>query len=330
MKIFISHASANKEIVLRFTEMLETLNDSIETFCSSEEGSIRVGSNSTEVILEELDNSDIFVPILSKEYYESRYCMIELGIACSHLFAKFQKNGENYIFPFAIYPVRKGQALSGTPIANIQVGDINSTADIRSLLDFLAEQFSFRTGSGINQKLRSCVFDIDRILLKNQDLMADARVGVFFDDSIPYESAGDIILCNKTGENVTVNFNTNPYDRSDIKYPNFLSLVFRYVDTVDIGKYLDYNESASLVCILTSFTNSITNITVEFKHNGTDILDSYKKSICYGENRIGIPLALMRSEALHKITEICFVLHPEDLNETEGMFQVSSLRVELQ
>ena len=43
MRIFISHASKNKEIVLKFADFLEEVNNDIEVFCSSESGNIKVG-----------------------------------------------------------------------------------------------------------------------------------------------------------------------------------------------------------------------------------------------------------------------------------------------
>lgn len=140
MRIFISHATKNKEIVLKFAELLESISSEIEVFCSSENGSIKVGKDFIETIFKELDASDLFVPILSREYYESRFCMIELGVAYSYLFNKFKKNEENYIFPFALYPVRKGQALSGTPMTNIQTGEINDENDIRAFLECLSSE----------------------------------------------------------------------------------------------------------------------------------------------------------------------------------------------
>lgn len=55
MKIFISHASKNKE-----------------------------------TIFEELNTSDLFIPVLSKEYYESKFCMIELGVAYSYMYTAYK------------------------------------------------------------------------------------------------------------------------------------------------------------------------------------------------------------------------------------------------
>ena len=65
MRIFISHATKNREIVLKYAEFLETISSDIEVFCSSETGSIKVGTNFIETIFNELNNSDLFVPIIN-------------------------------------------------------------------------------------------------------------------------------------------------------------------------------------------------------------------------------------------------------------------------
>ena len=95
MRIFISHATKNREIVLRFAEFLENASSDKIVFCSSEDGSIKVGENFIETIFNELNNSDLFVPVISKEYYESKFCMIELGVAYSYLYNQYNKKGED-------------------------------------------------------------------------------------------------------------------------------------------------------------------------------------------------------------------------------------------
>lgn len=54
MKIFISHATKNKEIILKFAEFLESISSEIEVFCSSENGSIKIGKNFIETIFKGL------------------------------------------------------------------------------------------------------------------------------------------------------------------------------------------------------------------------------------------------------------------------------------
>ena len=66
MRIFISHATKNKEVVLKFAEFLESVSSEIEVFCSSENGSIKVGKDFIKTIFEELNSSALFIPVLSK------------------------------------------------------------------------------------------------------------------------------------------------------------------------------------------------------------------------------------------------------------------------
>ena len=112
MRIFISHATKNREVVLRFAEFLERVSSEVEVFCSSEKGSIPVGKNFVQTIFDELNNSDLFIPMISKEYYESKFCMMELGVAYSYLYNRYSSQGEDYIFPFAIPPIQKAMPCS--------------------------------------------------------------------------------------------------------------------------------------------------------------------------------------------------------------------------
>ena len=65
MRIFISHATKNKEVVLKFAEFLESVSSEIEVFCSSENGSIKVGKDFIKTIFEEL-NSSVIIPGISE------------------------------------------------------------------------------------------------------------------------------------------------------------------------------------------------------------------------------------------------------------------------
>ena len=38
----------------------------------------------------------------------------------------------------------------------------------------------------------------------------------------------------------------NPYEKTNTKRPSFISLVLKYVDKLDVGRYLDYNENSEL------------------------------------------------------------------------------------
>ena len=328
MKVFISHAAMNKEIVLKFAGFLESVSNEIEVFCSSETGSIRVGSDFVETIYEELNSCDLFIPIISSEYYASRYCMIELGVAYSFLCNKYKNKKEEYIFPFAIYPVRKGQALSGTPIANIQTGEINNESDIRVFLDYLSAEKKINVCSGVNKKLHSFKFDVDHIFLKHQNLCEIANIGTYFDDSIDFRHKEDIADFSISKEGIIVNFNMNPYEKTEVKRPNFISLVLGYADKIDFNHYLDFNDAAEFYFVLVNFTNSLERIFVEFKYSDSNrILNTFKIPLEYGENEIRIPLNKMRSKVLGYVSEICFVIHPDDIVEDEGMFKICRVEI---
>ena len=130
-------------------------------------------------------------------------------------------------------------------------------------------------------------------------------------------------------EGIVVNYNMNPYEKEVFKRPNFVSVVLGYVDKLNVNRYLDFNYEAEFRFILTNFTNSLKKIFVEFKYSDNNrILETFPFSLEYGKNEINIPLSKMKSKALSNISEICFVIHPDDVIEEEGMFKISELRID--
>lgn len=328
MRIFISHASKNREIVLKFAEFLEAVGSDIEVFCSSEEGSIGIGKKFIETIFNELNNSDLFVPVISEEYYESKFCMIELGVAYSYLYNQYSKQGEDYIYPFALYPVRKAQALAGSPLQAVQVGNLNDERDVHNFLKVLSGEKGVKIGTGVNRELRSLRIEIDKILTRSQDIVGLAKVGAYFDDSIEFVHREDIASASVAGNTIVLNYNINPYEKQNVVYPNFVSVAMRYVDGLDIGRYLDFNENAEFCFTVINFMNSLKRIFVEFKYSDNiRILETFEFPVCQGENRLSVPLKKMKSKALNNISEICFVIHPDDVVEEEGMFKVGKMEI---
>ena len=329
MKIFISHASKNMEIVTLFSEFLESINTEIEVFSSSENGAISVGRNFVKAIFDELNSCNLFIPIISKEYFESKFCMLELGTAFSYLYNKYQLNGEDYIFPFSVLPITKGEALSGTPLSNIQVGEINNEDDIRTLIDFLKENGNINITTGTNRKIHSVKIQIDQILTKNQNIVSLANIFTCCDNKAAVKHETDVAQYSAENSNITVNYNFDPYDEENFIYPNFISLVLKYVDEIDFTRYLNYNDDSKLRFTLSNFTNSLKKIWVEFKYSSNiQILRKFELPLTSGDNNISIPLKDMRSNALGHISEICFVIHPNDVTEKEGMFIIKDIKVE--
>jgi hypothetical protein len=81
-KIFISHASKDKKLADAFVDFL-VLGLNIKNndfFCSSLEGlGIPTGENFIDFIQKKLEGCKIVIPLLSPNYYESRFCPCELG-----------------------------------------------------------------------------------------------------------------------------------------------------------------------------------------------------------------------------------------------------------
>lgn len=327
MKIFISHASENSEIVLKFARFLRFVSSDIDVFCSSENGSIRIGTNYVKAIFDELDTSDLFVPIISQEYYKSKFCMIELGVAYSYLCNRGNGGEDDYISPFALYPIQKDLALSGTPISHLQAGNLSDEADISQFLEILSEK-GIPIGAGINKKLRSLKFDIEQIILSQQNIVDMAKIGAYFDDSVDFKNKGDIVSVSTRGTTMVVNYNMNPYENPDAARPGFISAVLQYIDKLDIGRYLDFSGQSKFCFTLTNFTNSLKRICIEFKYSDSNrILETFGFSLDNGDNQLSIPLEAMKSNALSHISEICFVIHPDDVREEEGMFKIGDVKI---
>ena len=82
-KIFISHASKDKDIVEELIELLELIGvKSDQIFCSSFEGyGIPLGDNLLETIKTQLTNDSLVLFVLTEHFYQSAVCMCEMGAA---------------------------------------------------------------------------------------------------------------------------------------------------------------------------------------------------------------------------------------------------------
>ena len=328
MKIFISHSTQNREIALRFSTFLENISSDIEVFCSNEDESIITGENFIKTIFYELNTSDLFIPMISNEYYNSRFCMIELGVAFSYYLNKYNNQNGSYIFPFILDTTSKEQALSGTPMTNMQVGSLRDEKDIHGFLAYLHNKKDINIGSGINRKLHTFIADIEQIIGKHQDIIKSAKICAYFDDRVEFKHREDIVNISNEQNAIVVNYNINPYEKRNFKYPKFISVAFRYIDNLNILRYLQIDSQAKLTFELINFTDSLKRICVEFKYSDySKILDTFEFTVNYGENKINIPLEKIKSKALSNISEICFVIHPDDIKEKNGMFKIGGVGI---
>ena len=91
--------------------------------------------------------------------------MIELGFAYSVL-AHNYSDGESYIFPVVIPPIQKGDALSGTPRAQLQVSSIHNVDDLRAYLESVFEKSNIVLKSGINRKINEFVYEVKKYIFE--------------------------------------------------------------------------------------------------------------------------------------------------------------------
>lgn len=327
MKIFISHSSKDKNIANALSNFLESIEPSVEVFCSSQIGSIKVGQNFVKAITTALNNCDAFIPLLSPNYYTSRFCMVELGFAYSVLVHN-SSDGESYIFPVAVPPITKGDALAGTPLAQLQVSSIHNVDDLRTYLESVFEKSNLVLRSGINRKINEFVYEIKEYIFEKYDINNCAQQLICKSQNVPGEDGDYLnysVMPNNNG--YTVNFRAKPFATSTI-YPDFLSFVYQYVDKVDLYEPATLFEDSCLKVCINNFTNSITKIDIEIKYSDNNLILARRTiALAEGENKVTIPLSEIKREALRTISEICFVIKPSAYVEDEGMFQIYGLEI---
>ena len=126
---------------------------------------------------------------------------------------------------------------------------------------------------------------------------------------------------------ISVSYNLNPKELPDVKRTSFISLVLKYVDGINLRRYLEFNSNSNMEFTLNNFTNSLKGIFVEFKYTNQAILKKFEFPLKSGDNTISIPMSSMDSNALSNITEICFVAHPTDVVEDEGTYKISDIKI---
>lgn len=112
MKIFISHAGKDEELVKMFCDLLIQdlhINEN-EIFCTSLDNAIGVGENFDIRIKEVLCDSEVVLLLITPNYMKSSYCIMEMGIAWAN---------KDTIVPI-ITPPLNYNILNKTPMKNRQ------------------------------------------------------------------------------------------------------------------------------------------------------------------------------------------------------------------
>ncbi len=317
MKVFISHSSKDVEIAKALSYFLKNLSMDIGVFCSAI--SINQGEDFIKCIEEGLKNSDVFIPLISKNYIQSKYCLIELGYAYSKNISHKKKY---YILPFCISPITKSEALLGTPLAHLQTLMLNDKKDMQNFLRTLIRYNLISEESIMNCDLFNFVDKVNNIIMQSENILGNAIILPICSD-LDNPNAIQHIQDNSKH---TVNFNL--FANRKNKKPDFISLVFKFPGTFNFYDFLKSNVDIKFICKINSYTDSLTDIDIEFKyHEPPQMLKSHKFKINQGINNIEISIKNMNVEGLKQISEICFVCWKSYIIEEEGMFSIESIQV---
>lgn len=130
--IFISHATADKELVDALVDLLQTgigvPHDQI--FCTSLEGhGIPEGEDFADFIRDKLQGAGHVIMVITPRYYESAFCLCELG-------ATWIQSGS--AFPLIVPPL--GFSDMKAVLSGVQAGLINDASKLDNLRDRLKQR----------------------------------------------------------------------------------------------------------------------------------------------------------------------------------------------
>ncbi len=161
-KIFISHASKDKNLVEKVIELVEAVGvKSSQIFCSSFEGyGIELGEDFLKRIKEEIDANSLVIFILSENYYASVISICEMG-------ATWIKTSQH--IPILIPPFDYSDVKGVIPLT--QGMKINEVEKYNSLKNKLQKLFNLESiDSSIWERKRGKIIDgINELLFKKEN-----------------------------------------------------------------------------------------------------------------------------------------------------------------
>ncbi len=332
MKVLLCYSKDNKELADVVKEYLKSVNDSLDIRISCDGKEDRVGKKGADTLHENLNDADIYIPILTKEFYASRFCVMAFGAAVFYLYNKYKYEAGDLIYPLCVYPLNPEKALKYTLIAHLPAYDIMN--------ENVIEELSRRLGgseNGIKSGTKEFIYDIKKIAYGKTNLLQLATEikgfawGGNAEGTIGKDNER---FCNvdSNEKRINVGFNLSPrgFEDEKKKKPDFgVFLIFR--DTVNMDTFLSLSKEARLVFELNSFTSSFKQFTVEFKTDGQ-----------YGKVKVGeetlavkedcatyeVPLSVIGGENDRKaISEVNIIVLSENTVEDEGSFYLKNITI---
>lgn len=321
-KVFISHSSKNAWLLVEFMYLIKSANPDVIIFCSADESAIEIADEFKKVIYKSLRTSDIFVAIVSEEYWKSKYCIFELGAA----YERYCDNEVNSakIVPLLLPPLNKGQALANTPLVEMQIADLTNEASVAMFLKHFTDDES--TIRNLNVAIGKFCTYVKKHILEQTSLYDGVNAGAFFDERGKLKvQRNRIVRCRRDGDAYEFTFNLSLLDYDD---PSFASVALMYQEDKNMRDYLKFDKDASFCFTVDNRNRVLNDLTVEFKSSSYNRTYFKKTELTADENEVRIPLAEMNYEPLERISEICFVIHPSEMNGLDGEVVFSNIRVD--
>lgn len=327
VNIFISHSSKDKELAQAFAGFLESVAY-VEVFCSSIKGNIAIGDDFVETIMNKLKQSSVFIPLISKNYHKSEYCLMELGIAYSYFYDHYKERGQSFITPFFV-PPEDATTLRDTPLRNLQVYSIRDIDEISQFIECLEKQKGVSLKNSRNSRCISFIRKVNEILVGIDSVTGSAQYTAF---RAPNVKGDDSLYLSyeETSRGFSLEYNMNPFE-GITEQPEYIGFCLGFPNMLNLFNAADIYDNARFECLLHVKESLLKRIVVEFKYSQSrNILDKIAFSLKPGENRITVPLGPMKRrarEAMQEISEICFVLHPSDTIAGKGSFSLDDIDI---
>lgn len=320
MKIFISHSSKDKELVLMFVDLLVQgfHIDYDEIFCTSMDNALRVGEDFIKSIKENLHDSEIVLFLITQNYINSKFCIMEMGAAWA-----FKDN----IFPIIVPPLDYN-ILNDTPLKITQSIILSDAEDLfKKLYEYklvekqIIPRLNFMQEHGLFDKIKQFTENVKIYISKNYGFnFKDANIICVAQNGDP--DAVQLEL-NGNSHQIYCNFKANQF------YPipsNFISCVYQFVPHKD---WSSITPNSIFCCECRSMDESIQKVTIEFKY-GDNLFKFYEQTFLinnhYTEIRIPISYDAMPQKHLKDISEICFVIRPNFVKNFIGEIEISELK----
>lgn len=238
MKVFISHSSKDAWATTGLIDLIRHINPDITVFCSSE-AVIIPGDNYKETIFEQIKDSDVFLALISQNYWASKYSIIELGAAYAQ--HSYDQVYAVRIQPIVLPPLELKMAMADTPLVEIEVTDIIDSASMRLLMNLFIDET--HNPADLNIKIAEYVESVHRHVLETTSIFRSSDIDVFLDERPEYKIRKRNVVHQEHSEEEMVLY----YDLTGLEYvPSFLSLAILYQNDLNLREYLRFDRKALL------------------------------------------------------------------------------------